>query len=153
MCACFSKFYQQLINLGSFLQSFFLLAIRLFWGWQFLKTGVGKLSDIETIATYFGTLGFPAPLLNAYLAAGIETVGGLCLILGFASRLAAIPLIVTMIVALLMAHREATLMIFENPVALIGTTPFSFLMAGLIVFVFGPGKFSFDESLGLFRNK
>lgn len=144
MCSFLTKFYQGLIAVGDFLQPFFLLAIRLFWGWQFFKTGIGKFADIGQVASYFETLRIPAPELNAYLAAAAETVGGLFLLLGFASRLAALPLMGTMVVALLTAHREATLMILDDPVAFVGQPPFTFLMAAAIVFIFGPGSISID---------
>ena len=41
--ALVEKFYRWLIALGSTLRSPLLLAVRLFWGWQFLLTGKGKL--------------------------------------------------------------------------------------------------------------
>ncbi|MEI8365983.1 MAG: DoxX family protein [Parachlamydiaceae bacterium] len=135
----------KLVATGNFLQPFFLLSVRLFWGWQFLCTGAGKLSDIGHVATFFGTLGFPFPLANAYVAAGIETVGGACLLLGLASRLMCLPLIGAMIVALLTAHTEATLGILDDPLNFVGQLPFTFLFAAIIVFIFGPGRFSLDK--------
>ncbi|MEI8124253.1 MAG: DoxX family protein [Parachlamydiaceae bacterium] len=137
-----------LSKIGVFLQPFFLLAVRLFWGWEFIKTGVGKFTDIHVIATYFDSIGLPFPLMNAYAAASIEVVGGACLLVGLASRLISLPLMGTMIVALLTAHHEATFAIFDDPVTFVNQLPFTFLMAALIVFVFGPGRFSVDHVIG-----
>jgi len=144
-----TKLYSFLIVTGNFFQPFFLLAVRLFWGWQFFKTGLGKLGDIDSIASFFGSLNIPFPQFNAYLASITETVGGLFLLLGLLSRLVTLPLIVTMIVALLTAHYDVTSMIFDDPVSVTNLPPFTFLMASLIVFVFGPGLFSMDRILKL----
>jgi putative oxidoreductase len=143
----FAKLYSFLIVTGNFFQPFLLLAIRLFWGWQFFKTGLGKLGNIGEIGSFFGTLNIPFPQFSAYLAATTEMVGGLLLLLGFFSRLVALPLIITMIVALLTAHYDVTSMIFEDPVAVTNLSAFTFLMASLIVFIFGPGLFSLDRIL------
>ena len=147
MQSCFRKFYRAIILTGNFLQPFFLLAIRLFWGWQFFNSGIGKFADIDSVAGYFSTLGIPAPMLNAYIAATIETFGGLFLLLGLASRLIAIPLVITMIVALRTAHQEVTINLFDDPVLVAQQPPFTFLLASLIIFVFGPGPFSLDGAI------
>lgn len=146
-----ARLYSLLVTIGNFLQPVFLLAVRLFWGWQFFMTGLGKLGSIDTVAPYFDSLGIPLPYLNAYLAAGTEMAGGLFLLLGLLSRLVALPLMTTMIVALLTAHYDITSMIFEDPVAVTNLSAFTFLMAPLIIFVFGPGLFSLDHLLKLER--
>lgn len=144
MNSIFSSFYQNLIAFGNTLQPFFLLAIRLFWGWQFFKSGLDKLGDIDSIADYFATLGIPFPGINAYLAAGTEMIGGALLFIGLGTRLAALPLIFTMGVALLTAHREATLMLLDDPIKFIAQGPFTFMMACLTLLIFGPGPISVD---------
>ena len=146
-----TKLYRGLIVVGDFLKPLFLLGVRLFWGWQFLKTGLGKFGDIHAIANYFQSLSIPAPLLNAYLAAGTEVVCGFLLLIGFASRLASIPLMITMSVALLTAHRTATLAVLDDPVTFVNQLPFTFLFAVLTIFVFGPGMFSIDALIKRFK--
>ena len=64
------------------LQAPFLLAIRLYWGWQFWQSGTGKLADISKVTDYFTSLGIPFPHFNAYFIAYLEAVGGILLILG-----------------------------------------------------------------------
>src|ERR1700730_2386821 len=99
--------YRRLINVLSSLQSPFLLAVRLYWGWQFAQTGWGKLTNIGKVVHFFTELGIPAPALNAFFVSGLEFAGGLLLLLGLGSRLIALPLTVDMIVAYMTADREA----------------------------------------------
>lgn len=143
-------FYLTLIAIGNFLQSFVLLAIRLFWGYQFFVSGFGKLSNIEHVIEFFKQLHIPMPVFNAYLVGGTECIGGLCLIVGLASRLVSIPLAITMTVALLTARETNGGTIFENPQSIVDQPPFAFLLTAILIFVFGPGKFSIDFLLEKF---
>jgi len=92
MTQIIEKYYRMLARISSSLQSPFLLAVRLYWGWQFMQTGWGKLTDIGKVVNFFTSLGIPAPTLNAYFIASLEFGGGLLLILGLGSRLIALPL-------------------------------------------------------------
>jgi len=143
---------------GSFLQHFLLLFFRLYWGFSFFQAGFGKLSNIENPIAFFTKLGIPFPTFNAYFVGGVEMIGGLLLLFGLASRIAAVPLAITMIVALLTAHMSATSEMFAALVNIHGNidafmakmgkftdeAPFNFLMASLVVLCFGPGKISID---------
>jgi putative oxidoreductase len=140
-----SFFYSKLIKFASLLQSPFLLALRLLWGYQFFKSGYNKFHDIASIAGFFQELQIPFPLANAYLVSTVELVGGALLILGFATRLAALPLIISMTVAILTAEKESAMLFFTDPTILFGRSPFTFLMASLTLFLFGPGFFSLDR--------
>jgi putative oxidoreductase len=146
------KYYGVLIRVASSLQSPFLLAVRLYWGWQFMQTGWGKLTDIGKVVGFFTDLGIPAPALNAYFESALEFGGGLLLFLGLASRLIALPLVVNMLVAYITADREALFSIFSSPDKFTGAAPYTFLMAALIVLFFGPGKFSADGLLVRLRS-
>ena len=77
----------------------------------------------------------------------VECVGGLCLLAGFASRLAAAPLAATMIVAYLTADSEALKLIFSESDKFSSTAPFLFLLTAVLVLAFGPGAFSADRLL------
>ena len=101
MIQTITKYYELLIRLATSLQSPFLLAVRLYWGWQFAQTGWGKLGDIHKVIGFFTSLGIPAPALNAWFVSGLEFLGGILLILGLGSRLIALPLAIDMIVATL----------------------------------------------------
>jgi putative oxidoreductase len=126
------------------LQSLFLLFVRLYWGWQFCQTGWGKLHNLPHVVEYFTSLGVPAPALNAYFVSGLEFVGGILLILGLGGRLIALPLTIDMIVAYVLGDRAALLSFFSKPGDFYAAAPFTFLMASLIVLIFGSGRFSLD---------
>lgn len=139
--------YGLLIKTGTLLQSPFLLGVRLYWGWQFFQAGRGKLKNLGQVTEFFTGLGIPFPAFNAGLAASTECFGGLLLIAGLASRLTAVPLIITMVVAYITADREAVQTIFSEPDNFVTATPFLFLLASFIIFIFGPGAFSLDRLL------
>jgi putative oxidoreductase len=141
------KYYLLLIRVASSLQSPFLLAVRLYWGWQFMETGWGKLTDIGKVIGFFTELGIPAPALNAYFVSALEFGGGVLLILGLGSRLIALPLVIDMLVAYITADREALFSIFSSPDKFTSAAPYTFLIASLIVLIFGPGKISADALL------
>jgi putative oxidoreductase len=141
------RYYLLLIRVESSLQSPFLLAVRLYWGWQFMETGWGKLTDIGKVIGFFTELGIPAPALNAYFVSALEFGGGVLLILGLGSRLVALPLVVDMLVAYITADREALFSIFSSPDKFTAAAPYTFLIASLIVLIFGPGKVSVDALL------
>ena len=136
-----------LATLGGWLAPLFLLAVRLYWGWGFFQTGKGKLMNLDRTAGYFESLHIPAPKLNALAAGSTECLGGLLLLLGLGGRLVPVPLIATMVVAYMTAESEALHAITSDPDKFTAAAPFLFLMAVLIVFVFGPGKLSLDAIL------
>lgn len=137
--------YASLTKLLDSLRNLFLLAIRLYWGWQFFLAGKGKFGRIDQAAEFFQSIHIPFPKFNVYLAGSAELVGGLCLLLGLASRVATIPLVITMAVAYLTAHLDAVKTIFSDPDTFLQQDPFLFLMAALIVMFFGSGVFSLDH--------
>ena len=126
------------------LRSLFLLVVRLYWGWGFFQSGKGKLMHLDKTAGYFDSLHIPAPKLNAIMAGSVECIGGLLLLVGLGGRIVPLPLIATMIVAYLTAESEALHAITTDPDKFVSAAPFLFLFAALIVFIFGPGKFSID---------
>ncbi len=90
-----------------------LLAIRMMLAAVFLFHGSQKLfgifggPGIEGFAGWLGSMNVPAPTINAYLAAGTEFFGGVALLLGVATRIAVIPMVVTMLVAIVTVHGSA----------------------------------------------
>jgi uncharacterized membrane protein YphA (DoxX/SURF4 family) len=84
------------------------LALRLYLVPVFWMAGTTKLADIDSIAQWFGNsewgLGLPFPELMAWLATLTETGGAIMLLIGFAVRWIAIPLMVTMVVAAVSVH-------------------------------------------------
>lgn len=124
-----------------------LLVMRLFWGWQFFQTGLGKLMNLERTATYFGSIDIPWPKQSAVLAGLTEAGGGLLLMVGLASRLVSLPLIAVMTVAYATADRDALSAMFSDPDRFTSAAPFLFLLTCVIVLAAGPGKLSLDARL------
>ena len=141
------RLYLWLISAASSLQSPFLLAVRLYWGWQFIQTGIGHLTHLDKVTSYFTELGVPAPALSAPMISTLELVGGILLVLGLASRLIAFLLTCNMIVAFITGDREALLSIFSDPDKFYAAAPYTFLFASLLILIFGPGKFCLDTLL------
>lgn len=129
---------------ASSVQSLFLLFVRVYWGWQFVQTGLGKLNNIPHVTNYFTELGLPAPHPTAIFISLLEVVGGWLLILGLGSRLIALPLSIDMLVAYIVGDRAALLSFFSDPGKFYGADPYTFLFASLIILIFGPGLFAVD---------
>ncbi len=87
-----------------------LLLIRLYLAPVMAQAGWQKLSNFDSTVAWFGDaeygLGLPFPLLLAALASLTEFVGGLLLVPGLAVRWVSIPLMITMIVAMITVHAE-----------------------------------------------
>src|ERR1700744_6021287 len=81
-----ARLYARFAAAASWLQSPFLLLVRLYWGWQFMQTGWGKLQHLGRVTDFFRSLGIPLPGLSAPFISGLELVGGLLLLLGLGSR-------------------------------------------------------------------
>jgi len=153
MSGTMSKLYRLYVKLISSLQSPFLLIIRLYWGWQFFLTGKGKLTHLDKVAGFFANLHIPFPKFNAALTGSVECTCGLLLLLGLGSRIATVPLLVVLIVAYLTADFDKVQHIFSNPDGFLSATPFLFMLAVVIVLIFGPGTFSLDALVAKMRGK
>jgi putative oxidoreductase len=141
----FGRGYQFLRRAANSLQSPFLLAVRLYWGWQFMQSGWGKLHNLPGVTDFFTTLGLPAPYFTAIAISNLELFGGALLALGLGSRLIGLVLTGNMFIAYVTADRPALLSIFSDPGKFYNADPFTFLLASLLVLVFGPGFFSVDR--------
>ena len=62
--AFLTKFYLLLVTAASSLQSPFLLLVRLYWGFQMMQTGWGKLHNLAKVTDFFISLGIPLPGLT-----------------------------------------------------------------------------------------
>src|ERR1019366_6028991 len=142
-----TKLYNLLIAAASSLQYPFLLLVRLYWGFQTMQTGWGKLHNLAKVTEFFTSLGIPLPGLNAPFIVGLEFLGGILIMLGLGSRVVALLLTGDMIVAFVAADREALFSIFSDPDKFYAAAPYTFLVAFLIVLIFGPGRFSLDALL------
>jgi len=141
------KFYRRASAAASRLRSPFLLAVRLYWGWQFVQTGWGKMHNIGKIVAFFASLNIPFPSASAHFVAGLEFFGGILLILGLATRLTGLLLAGNMLVAYWTADHEALVSFFSDPGKFYTADPYTFLFASLMVLIFGAGLFSMDALL------
>jgi len=82
--------------------------------------------------------------MTAMFIAGLELLGGILLVLGLASRMISLPLTINMLVAYVVADREALLSVLSDPDKFYAAAPYTFLIASLLVLIFGPGKFALD---------
>lgn len=84
------------------------LAIRLYLFIPFWMAGTTKWASFDDTVSWFGNadwgLGLPAPMLLAFLATWTEILGAVFLLLGFATRYVAVPLMATMVVAIFSVH-------------------------------------------------
>jgi putative oxidoreductase len=80
------------------------LAGRLLVALLFLPAGIGKLTGFAGTVGYISSVGLPMPQLGAVVALVVEIVGGLALIAGFGTRVAAIVLAAFTLVASFFFH-------------------------------------------------
>ena len=142
-----ARLYARFSALASYLQSPFLLAVRLYWGWQFAQSGWGRLHHINQATSFFASLNLPFPEATVVFISSLEFVGGILLIVGLASRLTGLFLAGDMLVAYWTAEREALSSIFSDPGKFYGADPYTFLFASLMMLIFGAGLFSVDAWL------
>lgn len=76
------------------------LLVRLLFGYFWWETGWAKLHNLEFFTSRFVDWGIPFPAFSAALSAGTEFVAGVLMVLGLATRLTMVPMIINMLVAL-----------------------------------------------------
>lgn len=119
------------------------LFARLVVGWVFMWSGWGKLNNLAQVTENFIGWRIPYPHILTPFVSGVEFVGGALLILGLFTRLAASPLVIVMIVAIISAKWAdvdslETLLGFEE-------TAYMALFGWLAIA--GPGAVSLDALL------
>lgn len=116
---------------------------RLTIGLVFVQTGWGKFHNIQKVVGFFTELGIPAPELQARLAATAELVCGALILIGLFTRVATLPLIVTMTVAILTAKRGD----IHELTDLLGMEEYLIIVVLLWLGAYGPGALSLDALL------
>ncbi len=137
------NFLQKVEDFGASLQSTALLLVRLVLAYGFYEPAKMKWSNIDNVAQWFASMHYPLPKLNAYLAASTEAAGVVLLLLGLWTRLISLPLMVVMLVAIATVHWPHGFPAAENGFEI----PLYYLVMLLVLFAFGPGKFSLDALL------
>jgi len=120
------------------------LVARVTVGWVFATTGWGKLHGLEKIIDYFRDLGIPYPEIQAPFAAANEFVCGALILVGLATRVASIPLIIVMLVAIRTAQWENV----DSPAALLGLVEWAYIAIFAWLAIAGPGPVSLDHLIG-----
>jgi putative oxidoreductase len=136
--------HDKFCHYADYLQHPFLLFVRLYWGIQLMQSGWGKLHNLDKVTDFFTSLNLPMPHQMAVIISCLEFFGGFLLAVGLFSRLISLVLTINMIAAYVTADTEALHSIFSDPDKFTAAAPYVFLIASLIVFVFGPGIFSLD---------
>ncbi|RXF71148.1 DoxX family protein [Arcticibacter tournemirensis] len=124
------------------------IIIRLMVGAVFLSEGIQKFLYPDKLgAGRFEKIGFPEPEFLGYLVGSFEIGCGLLVLLGFLTRLATIPLLAIMLVAIattkakLIAEDGLWLMLHES------RTDWSMLLGSVFLLITGGGKWSIDRSI------
>lgn len=117
------------------------LMMRLFFGYFWILNGWGKSHDLQGFAQRFAGWGIPYPHLNAALSAYTELIGGCLLFVGLFTRLATLPMMFNMLVAIVTVtskqmHGLNDFVISDEPLYIL--ILFWLMMAG-------PGKASLDH--------
>ena len=119
------------------------LLARLSVGVMFAQSGWAKLSDLPFFVDFFTKLGIPYPELQAPFVAGVEFGGGLLITFGLFTRLAAVPLMITMVVAMATALRDQIGSVFD----LLALSEFTYLAVLGWLALGGAGAVSLDALL------
>jgi putative oxidoreductase len=113
---------------------------RLTLGWVFLQSGWGKLHNLPRVIEFFGSLGIPAPQVQAPLAAFFEFACGLLMLFGLATRVASLPIIVIMVVAIVTAKKGDVHELSD----LFGLSEYLYICLALWLGAYGAGPISAD---------
>ena len=127
-----------------------ILLIRLPVGLFFTTQGILKFTDPNMGVARFTRIGFPHPYFTAHFVGTFEIVCGLCVLLGFWTRLASVPLLIvittaiatTKIPELFRANQGFWLMVSD------ARTDFAMFCSLLFLLSAGPGVCSFDARRG-----
>lgn len=119
------------------------LLVRVALGLTFIGTGWGKLHDLDTVTQFFRDLGIPAAEVQAPMVAAIEFVGGIAILLGLGTRLAALPLAGTMVVAIATAKWPDV----HGATDLVGSIEFAYLAMFVWLALRGAGRASLDHAV------
>ena len=118
-------------------------------GITFAQTGWGKLHNLDQVIEFFKSLGIPSPEIQAPFVAGVEFGCGLMIFFGLATRLACIPLISTMVVAIYTAKMQD----LNSWTDMFGFIEYLYIVMLLFLFTSGPGWFSLDHLISNVPNR
>jgi putative oxidoreductase len=113
----------------------------------FIISGFGKIPGFEGTAGYIASKGLPMPQVAAVLTIVVEVGGGVLLAIGYRARWAALALAVFTLLAALIFHNFWAVEAAQKMSQQIQFLKNLAIAGGmLMVFAFGPGRFSVDKS-------
>jgi putative oxidoreductase len=124
-------------NLSSNGRSAFLLSLRLLFGIMLMWHGVIKWANFSTLASTFPDPFNIGPQFSLLLAIFAELFCSIFFIFGFLYRLVLLPMIFTMAIAFFVIH--------DGSIGQGGELDFIYLIMFAILYIVGPGRFSFDH--------
>ena len=119
------------------------LVARIVVGWVFMWSGWGKLNNLPQMIENFKEWGIPYPELMTPFVSGVEFIGGLLLLLGLVTRIAAVPLVIVMLVAIISAKWGQV----DSLETLLGFEEVAYMSLFGWLAVAGPGPVSLDHLL------
>jgi putative oxidoreductase len=124
------------------------ILVRLLVGGVFLSEGVQKFLFADALGVgRFTKIGIPWPEFTAPFVGVVETVCGLLLIIGLLTRLAAIPLIIDISVAILSTKVPMLLHQGFWPMAHEARTDLCMLLGSIFLLIVGAGRLSLDRCI------
>lgn len=117
------------------------LVARITVGWLFMISGWGKIHNLDKVTEFFRSLGIPAAEIQAPFVASVELVCGALVLIGLFTRIASIPLIGTMVVALMTALADKIHSVDD----LFSISEFLYIPILLFLVIKGPGAVSVDR--------
>lgn len=118
-----------------------LLLFRLILAYGFYQPAMMKITGLSGVAEWFGSMGYPAPEVSAFLAALTEGLGVVLLTLGLGTRYIAIPLMFVMVVAIFTVHISNGFAAGDNGFEI----PLYYLLMLFTLMVYGSGRISLDH--------
>jgi putative oxidoreductase len=107
----------------------------------FILAGYAKLTGLAGTAGWFGSIGLPLPMVTAVVVGLLELFGGLAILVGFQTRLAAVALAIFTLAATAIAHMDfgdqMQVLLFQKNISITGGL--------LILAAFGAGALSIDN--------
>ncbi len=119
------------------------LIARIVVGWVFMWTGWAKLNNLPLMIENFTEWGIPAPQIMTPFVSGVEFIGGILLLVGLFTRIAAAPLAIVMLVAIY-AAKWADIDSLET---LLGFEEVAYFTIFTWLAIAGPGAVSLDHLL------
>ena len=112
-------------------------------GFVFAESGWGKLHHLPKTVEFFTSLGIPYSHIQAPLVGGLEFFCGVLIFLGLATRLASIPLIAILIVAIKTAKADE----LTGLSAILGISEYLYIIVLFWLLTEGAGRLSVDSLL------